>query len=135
MNKKLIFVLLVFAFALLALDFASAYSYSTYYSWDRLNYDIENRVVHNKVYDYFKYGSYWQHYGNWPAYKDYSYFRDYYPKKIKVYYKNKFRYEDYPVNIKIYDSNPPRPIGRLHSGDRTYVINCGHTDGFYRDCY
>ena len=140
MNKKLILAILSFTLTFLLANLTSAYHYNSGYSanygWDNLNYQVENRVVHNKVYDYFKYGSYWQHGGNWPVYTRDNYDSNYYfPSQIKINYKNHLHVNDYTTRINVYNSNPPRPIGRMHSEDRTYVINCGYADGFYRDCY
>tara|TARA_Y100000034_G_scaffold136595_1_gene214039 strand:+ start:503 stop:862 length:360 start_codon:yes stop_codon:yes gene_type:complete len=40
------------------------------HNWDRLNYDSSLRTAHNEMYDYWKYGSYWQHRGYGPIYRN-----------------------------------------------------------------
>jgi hypothetical protein len=133
MNKKFILLALAFGFLIFGLGLVSAHNNG----WDNLNRYAEDRVVHNDVYDYFKYGSYRQHNGNYPVYRELSYSKYYafpYGNRLSV-YNHHHNNDRYGKNIKVYNNYPDRAYGREHATGRTYVLNCGYGDGFYRDCY
>jgi hypothetical protein len=131
--------LFLFVFAIFLISNVSAYHYNSY---NEINKYHEEKIPHNRLSDYFKYGSHWQ--GDIVVDLTYSYPSWGYPRYVKSpsrpiqvthrSYKKTYAYS--PTYLKeevhIHNHNPPAPNGRRTI---SLVPNCGYEDGFYRYCY
>ena len=103
MNKTKLFIVALLAVAFFA-NFASAYSQS-HSNWIAYNQYIEDRIPHNRMYDYFKYGSYWQ--GDVVYDLTYSYPPVSFPRAVAkpvTNYRNYYNYNNYQ-DYNSYNSN------------------------------
>ncbi len=140
MNKKSLLLIALIALAFFV-NFASAHHYNNYnrdYDWRVYNQYLEDRIPHNRMYNYFKYGSPWQ--GDVVYDLTYSY-PPYYsiPRYVEKPRNDYGRHHRYALhNYRNYDSGYYDDVYRYRNLDRRnyrYLDDCGYESGYYGDCY